>query len=95
MSQAITRKLLQQFKDDEAGDADMTAMVDDLRLGLDHLRHFAPRIAQVLELRYIRRLPQSTIATTVGIPEELTKDELRFGRAWLAQWVSSGSSARE
>jgi RNA polymerase sigma factor (TIGR02999 family) len=55
---------------------------------LDRLAQFDERKAKVVELKYFGGLEREEIAGTLGLTVATVKRDLRFGEAWLRQFLS-------
>jgi len=69
-----------------AGEApELLLAVDD---ALQRLVHVAPRLAQVVELRYFLGLTDAEIATALGVTSRTVTRDWQKARAWLAAMLS-------
>jgi DNA-directed RNA polymerase specialized sigma24 family protein len=50
---------------------------------LDKLRGFEPRVAQIVELRFLEGMTVDEAAARLQLPREIAKRDWVFGKAWL------------
>ncbi|HEX4946120.1 MAG TPA: sigma-70 family RNA polymerase sigma factor [Blastocatellia bacterium] len=62
------------------------AVLDDV---LERLAEFAPRKAQVVEMRYFGGLTVKETATALGVSEDTVMDDWKFAKAWLLKELSN------
>lgn len=95
--QRRTKRNSSLAKPDAGGGFAWNAVEDHLALHhcLEKLEEFAPRKAEIVELRFFGGLELNEIAETVGISLALVKRELMLARAWMARELEGNDTGHE
>ncbi len=69
----------------QPADPGVTRRWDDVTEAIDAIAGYAPRVAQVLSLRLLGRLPLDQIAARLSVSKRTVQGDWAFGRALLAR----------
>ncbi len=81
-------QIMVTLADDQASVADADAALIDLHQGIEELAKYDERKAKLIEMQYFGGMTVTEMAQVMKTSESTVTRDLRFGRAWLKDFLS-------